>query len=350
VSTLALAAGTAGERAARRRRALVLLGAAVLAALALGVFVGSVGVSPGEMAGALLARLAGSPQDSLAAILLDLRLPRALVAASVGGMLALSGALLQSLLRNPLADPYVLGVSGGAALAATAALAMGLGAGAIGLASAAGALAALVALLAIARQAMFGRGAGEGETGANSVLLAGVMIGSLCLAALGVALALAPDGRLRGIVFWMMGDLGGVGGGGAALVALLAWGLLFAAARTDAAALELLQRGELQAFSQGVRTGLVQRRQIVVSALATGIAVSLAGAIGFVGFVAPHLVRHHLGSDPRIVLPASTLLGAVLVLLADTVARSLQAPIELPVGAVTAMIGVPVFLWQLQRK
>jgi iron complex transport system permease protein len=350
VNTIVLAGSASPARGARRRRALALLGAALLAALVLAVLVGSVGVSPGAMAEALAARLTGSSDGSLAGVLLDLRLPRALVAASVGGMLALSGALLQSLLRNPLADPYVLGVSGGAALAATTALALGLGAGAIALASAGGALAALVALLAIARHAMSGRGAAEGDPSANAVLLSGVMIGSLCLAALSVALAVAPDGRLRSIIFWMLGDLGSAAGGMAALVALLAWGALFAAARSDAAALELLQRGELQAFSQGVRTNLVQRRQIVVSALATGVAVSLAGAIGFVGFVAPHLVRHHLGSDPRIVLPASTLLGAVLVLLADSVARTLQAPIELPVGAVTAMIGVPVFLWQLQRR
>ena len=350
MSVVALPSRVAAAWRLRRRRALLVLWPALALSLLLALVLGSVELQAQAMAFSIARAFSGLHDDTLAGIVLGLRLPRALVAAAVGGMLALSGALLQSLLRNPLADPYVLGVSGGASCAATSAIALGLGATAIALSSAAGALVALLLLLAIARRSLLGRGLEEGEGGGSSVLLGGVMIGSLCFAALGVGLALAPDGALRPIVFWLLGDLGGSTRLDTASAALLCWLALYLVARADARAIDLLQRGELEAFAKGVNTRAVQRRQVAVSAVATGIAVSLAGAIGFVGFVAPHLVRHRLGSDPRVVLPVATLLGACLVVLADTAARTVAPPLELPVGAVTALLGAPVFLWQLQRR
>jgi iron complex transport system permease protein len=325
-----------------------------LAALALLAFLGalrfgSVDVDAAALARALADLLRGQDVPSLAATLLALRLPRALAAMAVGGLLALSGALLQALLRNPLADPYVLGVSGGASCAAMLAIALGGGAVVVALGAAGGALAALALLFLLAHRALFARDSMLDLGRDSTILLTGVMIASLCAAALSVALALAPDGKLRTMVFWLLGDLGGAIHPVAAGVALAAWTALALLAQRDAPALNLMLAGDLQAYTQGVPTARVRRRLIAVTAAATGVAVALAGAVGFVGFVAPHLVRRFLGADQRVVLPAASLLGAILVLLVDTLGRSLAAPLQLPVGALTALVGVPVFLWQLRR-
>ncbi len=323
----------------------------VAAALALAgaLRFGSVDVGTGELLQALAALLHGSAHDSLAGDLLALRLPRAGTAMAVGGLLALSGALLQSLLRNPLADPYVLGVSGGASCAALLGIAAGAGAAAIALCAAGGALAALSVLFLLAHRALFAREPLFDAGRDSAILLTGVMIASLCAAILSLVLSLAPDGRLRTMVFWLLGDLGGATSPLLAWLALATWLVLWLLAQRDAAALNLMLGGDLQAYTQGVPTTQVRRRLIVITAIATGVAVALAGAVGFVGFVAPHLVRRVVGSDPRWVLPAASLLGAVLVLLADTAGRALAAPLQLPVGALMALVGVPVFVWQLQR-
>jgi iron complex transport system permease protein len=329
---------------------LPLLAGAVLLAFVLALRYGSVGIDLGDLLGALRDRVAGRADASLAATLLDLRLPRALAAMAVGGLLALGGALLQALLRNPLADPYVLGVSGGASCAAMLAIALGAGALVIALAAAGGAAAALALLFVLAHRALFARDALLDYGRDTSILLTGVMIASLCAAGLSLALALAPDGKLRTMVFWLLGDLSGAIYPGLCAAACLAWLLLWLLAQRDAAALTLMLGGDLQAYTQGVPTTRVRRRLIAITAVASGIAVALAGAVGFVGFVAPHMARLMLGSDQRRVLPAATLLGAILVLLVDTAGRSLAAPLQLPVGALTALVGVPVFLWQLQRS
>jgi iron complex transport system permease protein len=327
-------------------RAWPLLVVAGAASLLLALAVGSVPVSLSQ----LLATLAGHGDSGARDVIWQLRAPRAVAGFAVGAGLALSGALLQGLLRNPLADPYVLGVSGGAAVAALGAIALGLSSGLIQLAAALGAMATLGLLFILARRALFTRDAVESEQGTTAVLLTGVMIASFAAALLSLVLSLAPDARLRTMVFWLLGDLAGATDLRAALIALVAVGVAFAIAQRHAAALNLLVRGDLQAYTQGVRVAHTRRTLVLVAALATGAAVTLAGAVGFVGFVAPHLMRLLFGNDQRFLLPASGLAGGTLVVLADTVARSAFAPLQLPVGVLTALIGVPVFLWLLARR
>ncbi|HQR75464.1 MAG TPA: iron ABC transporter permease [Burkholderiaceae bacterium] len=283
-------------------------------------------------------------------IVLGLRVPRALSGFAVGAALALSGALLQALLRNPLADPYVLGISGGAAVAALLALALGLPAIAVQGAAISGALMTLILLFLLARRALYSTSAALGEQATGAVLLTGVMLASFAAALMSLVLALAPDGRLRTMVFWLLGDLAGATNVLPALITLALVGLMLVLARADARALNLMMRGDLQAYTQGVRVVVIRRRLIFIAAVATASAVTLGGAVGFVGFVAPHLVRMVAGNDQRVVLPAAMLLGGALVVAADTVARTAFAPLQLPVGVLTALIGVPVFLWFLGRR
>jgi iron complex transport system permease protein len=318
---------------------------AALASLVTALAIGSVNLPLGE----LVAALAGADVPG-ADIVLGLRVPRALSGLAVGAMLALSGALLQALLRNPLADPYVLGISGGAAVAALGALAAGLGAVAMQAAAIAGAFAALALLFVLARRALYSSDLASGDQAAGSVLLTGVMLASFAAALMSLLLALAPDGRLRSMMFWLLGDLSGATALAPAVFALVLALALFALAFADARALNLMLRGDLQAYTQGVRVAATRRRVVLVAAVATACAVTLGGAIGFVGFVAPHLVRLMAGNDQRTVLPASMLLGGALVVVADTLARTAFAPLQLPVGVLTALIGVPVFLWFLVRR
>ncbi|MFN3566603.1 MAG: FecCD family ABC transporter permease [Burkholderiaceae bacterium] len=246
--------------AAKPSAPLLALVAAAAAAIVAALFVGSFDAPAADV----LAALAGKRSSPLAAVVLDLRLPRALSAFAVGGLLALAGAILQALLRNPLADPYVLGVSGGAALAAGAGLAT------MQAASAVGALATLALLFLLARRAFFTRDALRGESSTTGVLLTGVMIAAFAAAILSLALTLATDTQLRTMVFWLLGDLAGA---------------------TDL------------------------RMAFVALAL----------------------------------LPAAAVAGGLLVVVADTAARTVAAPVQLPVGVVTALVGVPVFLWLLRR-
>ena len=316
-----------------------------MASLAAALAIGSVDLPVTD----LLAALIGADVPG-ADIVLGLRVPRSLSGFAVGATLALSGALLQALLRNPLADPYVLGISGGAAVAALGALAVGLGAAAMQAAAVVGALLALALLFLLARRALYSSDLASGDQAAGAVLLTGVMLASFAAALMSLLLALAPDGRLRSMMFWLLGDLSGATDVVPALLALLLSVALFALAYADARALNLMLRGDLQAYTQGVRVAATRRRVVLVAAVATACAVTLGGAIGFVGFVAPHLVRLTVGNDQRIVLPASMLLGGALVVAADTFARTAFAPLQLPVGVLTALVGVPVFLWFLVRR
>jgi iron complex transport system permease protein len=327
------------------RFVLLVLAAAAAASLLAALAVGSVPVPLSALPDALFGGAAPG-----ADIVRGLRAPRALTGFAVGALLALAGALLQALLRNPLADPYVLGVSGGAAVAALLALAAGLSALAVQGAALLGAVGALVLLFVLARRALMSSDARAGEQAAGIVLLTGVMLASFAAAIMSLILTLAPDGRLRSMVFWLLGDLSGATSAGPAAAALVLAAVLWLIARADARALNLMLRGDLQAFTQGVRIAATRRRLVLVAATATAVAVTLAGAIGFVGFVAPHLVRLLAGNDQRLVLPASMLLGGTLVVAADTVARSAFAPLQLPVGVLTALIGVPMFLWLLGRR
>lgn len=332
----------------RQHRVLAGLGLAALASFALALASGSV-------SGVLSAMFDSANEASgpLAAVLWQLRLPRALSAFAAGGLLALAGALLQALLRNPLADAYVLGVSGGAAVGAMLALLAGAGLLGMQAGSAMGAFATLAALFLLAKRAFFGRlhtAARISEEASIGVLLTGVMLAAFSAALLSLLLALAPDLQMRSIMFWLLGDLAGATDLRAAVVSLALLALLLALALAQARPLNLLLRGDLQAFVQGVEVRRVRRYLVLVSALATATAVTLAGAVGFVGFVAPHLMRRLLGNDQRLLLPAASLAGGVLVLLADTVARTAFAPLQLPVGVLTALIGVPVFVSLVRRQ
>ncbi len=268
-----------------------------------------------------------------------LRLPRALSAFAVGGMLALSGLLMQVLLRNPLGDPYILGVSGGAGFAVIAGLLLGMPVAWQGGAAFGGALVSMSAVVLIARHPNSGDD--------TRLLLTGVVMAAGWSALVSLLLALSPASRLPGMLFWLMGDLSDADSPGLPLLGLLLGALAgFALARP----LDLLQQGEAQAAAYGLATPLVRSLVLFLSALMTAVAVSVAGSVGFVGLVAPHLFRLLGGGGHRYLVPGAILLGGSLLLLADTLARTLAAPRQLPVGVLTAIIGVPLFLYLLNRE
>lgn len=284
-------------------------------------------------------------------MILALRLPRALAAFVVGGLLALAGALMQVLLRNPLADPYVLGLSGGAAAGALAAvLAAGYFGfardGATGVGAALGAGAALALLFGLLRQSMRRLSVAPFAVG-HRMILTGVMIAAGFGALITLMLTLAPDAQLRGMVFWLMGDLEDSRFLAPATVVLA---LAAGWALRNAGRLNLLGRGESFAQLLGVPVLRLRLATLCVASLATAAAVTVAGTIGFIGLVVPHAIRLLLGNDQRVLLPASVLAGGALLTLADLAARTVVAPTQLPVGVITALVGVPVFLWLLARS
>lgn len=312
---------------------LVLLACGGLASFAAALAVGSLPVPIPDVVAALL----GQPVDN-AAIVLDLRLPRALAGFACGGLLALAGALMQVLLRNPLADPYVLGISGGAGVGAMFAILLGLGmAGLNGMAF----LGALAAMLIV-----FGLAHGDGAWTQTRLLLTGVIVAAGCGALVALMLSIAPEHKLRGMLFWLMGDLSQTGAPWVALVILAA---ALTAAIPFARELNLLARGQDTAQALGVDVKRLRYTVYALASLVTAVAVTSAGSIGFVGLVVPHLVRLAIGNDQRLLLPASVLAGGALLTLADTLARTIVAPQQLPVGVLTALIGVPVFLFLLAR-
>ena len=319
----------------RRRAAIVLalLAAGGLASIAAALAVGSLSVPLPDVLAALL----GEPVDN-AAIVVSLRLPRALAGFACGGLLALAGALMQVLLRNPLADPYVLGISGGAGVGAMFAILIGLStAGLNGLAFA-GALGAMLLV--------FGLAHGDGAWTQTRLLLTGVIVAAGCGALVALMLSIAPEHKLRGMLFWLMGDLSQTGSPWLAL-AVLAIALL--ASLPFARELNLLARGHDTAQALGVDVRRLRHTVYAVASLVTAVAVTSAGSIGFVGLVVPHLVRLTIGNDQRLLLPASVLAGGALLTFADMLARTVASPQQLPVGVLTALIGVPVFLFLLAR-
>jgi iron complex transport system permease protein len=320
------------------RRALGALGLlAVLALVALGVALaaGSVTLAPGELWRGLT-----EPDAGLASTLVrELRLPRALSAFAIGGLLALAGALMQILLRNPLADPYVLGVSGGAATFALLVLAAGLGGAWVHGGAFLGALVATLLVFALAH--------GTGAWTPLRLLLTGVVVAAGFGAAVSLILALGPDSSLRGMLFWLMGDLSFAREPGP-LLGLLA--LATVAGVLTGRHLNVLARGEARAETLGVAVRPLRIGIYVAGSLLTAIAVATAGSIGFVGLVVPHLVRRLVGPDHRLLVPAAVLAGGTLLMLADTAARTVAAPRQLPVGALTALIGVPLFLVLMRRQ
>lgn len=310
---------------------------AVLACIA-GVLTGSASLGASDSLHALI-----SPDLPGHAVLLQLRLPRVANGFAVGALLGIAGALLQVLLRNPLAEPYILGLSGGAAIGALVALSLALTAAGVTGCAALGSALSLALLLIIARREF--RGVSH-DTAPERLILCGVMLAALWGAVLTLALSLSPQGRISAMIFWLMGDLAGANQGVFAWAALV---VVVVGAVQDAPRLNLLARGDDIAASLGVNVGALKLRVVIYSALAAGASVALAGTIGFIGLIAPHLVRVLWGNDQRMLLPAAGLLGAALVVTADLLARSAIAPQQLPVGAVTAVVGAPIFLSLLLR-
>jgi iron complex transport system permease protein len=320
------------------RRLLTMLILLALAPLALWFALshGSLDIGTSELWRALL----GNRDNATAWLVVhELRLPRALAAFAVGGLLALSGALLQVLLRNPLADPYVLGVSGGAACAALLSMLGGLG---IGWVRGNAFLGALLSMLIV-----FGLSRLGSVWTQNRLLLTGVVIAAGWGALISLILALAPAAQIQGMLFWLIGDLSYATQPAVALAAMLA-GL--AVSLWFARALNLLLRGENTAAALGENPARLRFAIYLVASLLTAMAVTLAGSVGFVGLVIPHILRLLGGSDHRFLLPACVLLGGGFLTVADTLARSLTAPAQLPVGVITALLGVPVFLYLLVRS
>ena len=310
---------------------------ALLAALCLlaAVSVGSTSLSPGAALRAVF-----GDRDSLAhQVIFALRLPRALNAFSTGGLLALAGVLMQVLLRNPLADPYVLGISGGAAVAALGAILLGWGGLLIDGAAGAGALGATLQVFALAHA--------RGGWTPQRLLLTGVVVASGCAAVVSLMLALGDETRLRGMLFWLMGDLSFARFAPGSLLLLV---LVTVCATAGARSLNVLARGDLESQALGIALRPARIALFCATAALTAAAVTTAGGIGFIGLLTPHLVRLMAGSNHRIVVPASVLLGGSLLTLADTVARVAAAPRQLPVGALTALIGVPLFLMLMRRE
>ncbi len=320
-------------------------GLALLCAVFLAVGAGALMVGPVAVPlASVLEALRGTGDPQVQTIVTSLRLPRVLMAALVGAGLAVSGAVFQALLRNPLAEPYVLGISSGAALGAVSAIVFGItatSAVALPLAAFAGAVTATVLVLAIA---------GSSARGLDTrvLLLAGVVIGAFFNAVILLVINFADVETFRAAMLWIMGSFSGASAEGVATVAF--WvvpallGLVFLARP-----LNLLSVGEQSAFHMGVDVPRFKVVLYVVTSLIVGVCVAGAGAIGFVGLVVPHALRLVGGSDHRWLLPASALSGGIFMVAADTVARVVVAPAELPVGVVTALVGVPVFLWLLLR-
>lgn len=319
---------------------LLLLAAVLAGALLLSVRLGAVRLATREVVDAL--RGVGDP--ATVAIVRRLRVPRSLLAALVGGALAASGACFQALLRNPLAEPYVLGVSGGAAVGAVSVIVLGASVASGTVAVAAFVGAALSILLVLRLAASAGR-----TLDTRVLLLAGVVAGAFFNACILLVLTFSDAESFRAALFWMMGSFSGATWKEIGLLALAggpALLLLFALARP----LNLLSIGEETAAYLGVRTEPVKLAAYGTASLLTAASVAVSGVIGFVGLVIPHVVRMLWGPDHRFLIPASFLLGATFLVLADVLARTVAAPVELPIGVVTAFVGVPFFLWILRRR
>lgn len=319
----------------------------LIAALLLNVGIGAVGISPTQVVAILLAHAGigldvgySAQQD---AVLWAIRLPRVAVAMLVGAGLAVAGAALQGIFRNPLAEPGLIGVSSGAALGAVAAIVFGvapLGLATLPVAAFAGGMLATLVVYLLGRQ--------SGRTEIVTLILTGIAVNAIAGAGTGFLTFFATDQQLRGIVFWSLGSLGGATWQ-SVLVALpfIAAGLLIIPYWSRS--LNLLVLGDREARHLGVNTGQVRFAIITLAALMTGASVAVSGIIGFVGLIVPHLIRLIAGPDHRLLLPASALGGAVLLLMADLAARTVVVPAELPLGVVTALLGGPFFLWLLYR-
>lgn len=317
------------------RRAAV-WGIALLAPLSLvaAIALGSVSFSGAEWR----ALFGGTGDEAMREILWELRAPRAAAAFACGALLAIAGALLQVLLRNPLADPYLLGVSGGASVGALCGMLLGLSAWAIhGFAFLGGAAAALALVLFAASLSGWQ---------IHRVLLVGVALSAGCGALVALILSVAPQLQLQGMLYWLMGDLSGQTRGWPLWIVLL---FVLAIGNALSTSLDALSLGELKAASLGVPVRRTQSLAFLAATVASVAVVMTAGAIGFIGLVVPHLLRLAGVNEHRLLLPLSAAAGGTLLALADTAARTIAAPVEFPVGVMTAMIGVPILIGLLAR-
>jgi iron complex transport system permease protein len=346
--------GEDGDRAARARLAIVLLavmlGAAMLFSLTSGASDASAWAVLRDWVSGAAAN--GSATDMRTRVIIqDIRLPRVVMGVLVGASLAVSGAVMQGLFRNPLADPGLIGISAGASLGAVAVIVLGatmlapvvalLGPMTLPLAAFVGGLVATLILYRIATR--------QGRTSVATMLLAGIALAALAMALTGVLVYMADDRQLRDLTFWQLGSLAGatwqkIGTAGPVIVAALA------ATPFLARGLNALALGEATAGHLGIPVQRLKYVAIVSVSAAVGAAVAVSGGIGFVGIVVPHLLRLAIGPDNRYLLPASALLGAAMLLVADAVCRTIVAPAELPIGIITAAVGGPFFLWILLRK
>jgi iron complex transport system permease protein len=322
-------------RASRTALLFAVLGIATLASLFAALALGSYPIPPSEVLATIVYAQPGVAHE----VIWNLRAPRAFAAYACGGLLALAGTLLQVLLRNALADPYVLGVSGGASLGALLALVLGAGVLAMNGAALIGAAAAIVIV--------FGLTYRSGDWNVYRLLLTGVVLSAGLSALISLILVLAPEAQLKGMLFWLMGDLSQAGS------PVPAWGVLIVLAGLATAAavrLDLLTLGELKARALGLPVMPLQIAVFGAAAIATMNAVVLAGAVGFIGLMAPHAIRlagvvHH-----RALIPLAVMLGGSILTIADVGARTAWAPQQLPVGVFTALLGVPAMLFLLSRQ
>jgi iron complex transport system permease protein len=294
------------------------------------------------LAKALIGDFSITSQEEL--ILFSVRLPRIIFAGIVGASLSLGGVVFQAILRNPLADPYVLGISGGSALGAIIGILLGASSFYLGvpLLAFVGALATVFLVFVVA-------GGTRGPLLDNSLLLSGVVVNAFFSAAILFFLSIVNSMELHSITFWLMGDLSRASTKEICLAAfclIAGFVLLYVQARK----LNLIVQGEDTALQLGVNVERTKQRLLIVTSLITAVAVSLAGIIGFVGIMVPHLMRLVFGSDHRLILPVSALFGASFLIVADTIARVVFAPAELPVGVITALCGAPYFIFLLKRK
>lgn len=326
-----------------RRRPLMLGGLALLmaAAILLSLAIGAVPIAPLRILGIAFGRIEDA-RDSL--LLGQIRLPRTLLAALVGGALGVSGAATQGLFRNPLADPSLIGISMGAALGAVGTITLVHLSSRAMLLPAASFASGLATVCLVWRIGMAG---GRRDTG--TLLLAGIAVNALAGALTGLLIYGSDDRQLREATFWSMGSLAGASWSHVGILALcvaLALLLLLPPAR----ALDAMLLGEREAAHLGIRTTMLKRRMVLGVALAVGASVAMSGLIGFVGLIVPHLVRLMCGPGHRLLMPASALLGATLLVGADCLARILVAPAELPIGLLTSLVGSPFFLWLLLSR
>ena len=277
--------------------------------------------------------------ETTSQIINNIRLPRVMAAFAVGGMLALSGVLMQVLLKNPLADPYIMGISGGAALGALIGMYFNLGASLGYVFAACGAMLSIILVFVVAR--------GEGRWSSNKLLLTGIVLAAGWGALITLILSISPAKPLKNMMFWLMGDLGFANHVMPAFILLIVASIFcFVLARP----MNLLSQGDEDAALLGLEVELTRRLIFVIAALLTATAVILGGTIGFVGLIVPHILRLWKTGDHRWLVPASVLAGGSLLVVADTLARTLIAPLQLPVGALMALIGVPLFLFLIKKQ